>query len=103
MKNVDGTPNKGGSITHQADLTMTYKGHRERATFEVCDLGRTELIIGSTWLNKHNPEINWQTGDVQFTRCTRECGQRRKEWQKGKKIWRTADRWELMEYLYEKE
>ena len=103
VKNVDGTPNKGGSITHQADLTMTYKGHQERATFEVCDLGRTELIIGSTWLNKHNPEINWQTGDVQFTRCTRECGQRKKEWKEGKKIWRTADRWELMEYLYEKE
>ncbi|KIM59765.1 hypothetical protein SCLCIDRAFT_34921, partial [Scleroderma citrinum Foug A] len=28
------------------------------------NLGRTELIIGSTWLNKHNLEINWQTGEI---------------------------------------
>lgn len=39
VKNVDGTLNVGGAITHQADVTMSYQDHQERATFEVCNLG----------------------------------------------------------------
>jgi len=31
------------------------------------------LIIGYTWLHKHNPEVNWETGKVEMTRCPREC------------------------------
>ena len=38
--NVDGTLNHGGSITHEATLMMSHKGHKEKATFEVCDLGK---------------------------------------------------------------
>ena len=26
-----------------------------------------------TWLKKYNPEINWKTGNIWFTRCPREC------------------------------
>ena len=40
--------------------------------FEVCDLGKTDLI-GFTWLQKHNPEIDWRTREVQMTCCPREC------------------------------
>src|SRR6201999_3147011 len=28
---------------------------------------------GHTWLYCHNPEINWQTGEVAFTRCPHKC------------------------------
>ena len=65
--NVDGTLNHGGSITHEATLMMSHKGHKEKATFEVCDLGKCPLIIGFTWLHKHNPDINWRTGNIEFT------------------------------------
>ena len=34
---------------------------------------KSNLIIGYTWLHKHNPEINWETGKVEMTRCPREC------------------------------
>ena len=71
--NVDGTLNQGGSITEEVTLMFTHKGHKERAVFEVCDLGKATLIIGQPWLYKHNPEINWQTGEVKMTRCPREC------------------------------
>ena len=71
--NVDGTLNQGGSITHEVTLMLSHGGHKEKATFEVCDLGKSTVIIGYTWLQKHNPEINWKTGDVKFTRCPREC------------------------------
>ena len=71
--NVDGTLNKSGSINEEVDLVMTFNNHTEKATFAVCDLGDKTAIIGHTWLFLHNPEINWQTGDVQFTRCPPDC------------------------------
>ena len=71
--NVDGTPNLAGPITHQVSLFITIKGHREKATFEVCNLGKAFLILGLPWLRKHNPEIDWSNGEVKFTRCPREC------------------------------
>jgi len=27
------------------------------------------MILGYTWLKDHNPEVNWQTGEVQMNRC----------------------------------
>ena len=67
--NIDGSINRGGSITEEVTLILSYQGHKECAVFEVCDLGKSNLIIGYTWLHKHNPEINWETGKVEMTRC----------------------------------
>jgi len=58
VMNVDGTYNKGGDITHEVTCNIYYKGHRERAKFDVCNLGRTEVILGMPWLVVHNPEID---------------------------------------------
>jgi len=70
--NIDGSMNRGGSIT-EVTLILSYQGHKEHAVLEVCDLGKSNLIIGYTWLHKHNLEINWETGKVEMTRCPREC------------------------------
>jgi len=40
----------------------------------VCDLGRTEVILEIPWLTAHNPEINWEIGEVKITRCLSLCG-----------------------------
>jgi len=58
VKNVDGTVNSGGAITHQVECNVFYKGHMERMWMDVCDLGKTEVILGMPWLAAHNPEIN---------------------------------------------
>ena len=52
---------------------MEYLGHREELTAEVTNLGKNSLILGYTWLQKHNPAIDWQTGVIKFTRCPRSC------------------------------
>jgi len=65
--------NRGGSITEEVTLILSYQGHKEHAVFKVCNLGKSNLIIGYTWLHKHNLEINWETGKVEMTRCPREC------------------------------
>jgi len=58
VRNVDGTVNAGGAITHQVECNMFFKGHVERARMDVCNLGKTEVILGILWLVAHNPEID---------------------------------------------
>jgi len=67
--NIDVSVNRGGSIMEEVTLILSYQGHKECTVFEVCDLGKSNLIIGCTWLHKHNPEIDWETGKVEMTRC----------------------------------
>ena len=71
--NVDGTLNEAGSVSEVADLILRYKNHSERALFAVTSLGKQDLIMGHTWLHKHNPEINWITGEVKMSRCDGRC------------------------------
>ena len=59
--NMDGSPNEVGSITEIVDMILCYKGHTERTSFMVTSLGKQDIILRFTWLQEHNPEINWQT------------------------------------------
>jgi len=73
VRNVDGTNNSREAITHQVEVNMYYKSHVERIRIDVCDLGRTNIILGMLWLQAHNPEINWEIGKVKMTRCLPLC------------------------------
>jgi len=94
VKNVDGTKNSGGNITHQVEVNVFYKNHVERMRMDVCNLGKTEVILGIPWLQAHNPEINWETEEVKITRCPplwKESGSERRyrtekeDWKENKK------------------
>jgi hypothetical protein len=71
--NIDRSLNRGGSITEEVTLIMSYQGHQEKTVFEVCDLGKASLIMGYTWLCKHHPDIDWETEKVHMTCCPKEC------------------------------
>jgi len=86
VKNVDGTVNSGRAITYQVECNVFYKGHIERMRMDVCDLGKTEEILGMPWLAAHNPEINWETGEVKITRCPPLCGGKSQKSKKKKKV-----------------
>jgi len=58
VRNVNRTNNSGGAITHQVEANVYYKGHVERMRMDVCNLGKTEVILGMLWLQAHNLEIN---------------------------------------------
>ena len=45
VRNVDGMVNAGGAITHQVEYNMFFKGYVERARMDVCNLGKTEVIL----------------------------------------------------------
>ena len=78
VMNIDGTHNSG-DITHEVTCNIYYKGHKERVRFDVCSLGRTEVILGMPWLAAHNPEIDWEKGEVKLTRCLPWCGKNNEE------------------------
>ena len=67
IKNVNGTSNSRGNITHELECNVFYKGHSERLRMDVCDLGRTKMILGMPWLAAHNLEINWETREVKMS------------------------------------
>ena len=71
--NVDSSHNSAGDVTHTTTILMEYLRHREELTAEVTNLGKNLLILGYTWLQKHNPTIDWQTGVIKFTHCPRSC------------------------------
>jgi len=69
VKNIDGTSNSGGNITYELECNIFYRGHHERLRMDMCNLGRTKIILGMLWLAAHNPEINWEMGEVRMLRC----------------------------------
>jgi len=86
VRNVDRTNNSGGAIIHQVEANVYYKGHVERMRMDVCNLGKTEAILGMLWLQAHNPEINWKTGEVKMMRCPPLCGRRPREVKRVKRV-----------------
>jgi len=46
VRNVDRTNNSVEAITYQVEVNMYYKGHVERMRMDVCNLGKTEVILG---------------------------------------------------------
>jgi len=86
VRNVDGTNNSGGAIMHQVECNVFYKGHMERIRMDMCDLGKTEVILGMLWLAAHNPEINWETGEVKMMRCPSLCSGKSQKKEKVKRV-----------------
>jgi len=78
VRNVNGANNSVGAITHQVEVNMYYKSHVERIRMDVCDLGKTDVILGMLWLQAHNPKINWEIGEVKMTRYPPLCGRNTK-------------------------
>jgi len=69
--NADGT--KNGEVTKVTPLEIKINGYKEILEAAVMDLDGTDMFLGHNWLVKHNPEVNWRNGTIQFTRCPGNC------------------------------
>ena len=58
---------------HKVEVNMFYKGDVERVQMDVCELGKTDVILGMPWLTAHNPEIDWEKGEMRMMRCPLLC------------------------------
>jgi hypothetical protein len=71
--NIDSSANEVGEIREVAEVILRYDGHAEHAQFAVTQLGKQNMILGFTWLQEHNPEVDWQSQMVQMSWCPPQC------------------------------
>ena len=60
VRNVDGSPNKDGRITHYVQLQYEFGGKHFKEDFHITHLGDQRIILGMPWLESHNPLIDWR-------------------------------------------
>ena len=73
MLNVDGTGNQAGNITHFVSVIIKIGKHAEKLWCAATCLGKTLLILGHTWLRKHNLDVDWSSGKITLNKCPQEC------------------------------
>jgi Retroviral aspartyl protease len=56
--NVDGTPNKQGTITKYTLLDLTINGQTQTHNLLVTGLGKQKIILRYPWFKQTNPDIN---------------------------------------------
>ena len=54
VKNVNRMYNSRGAVTYQVEVNMYYKNHIKRIRIDVCDLEKTDIILGMLWLQVYN-------------------------------------------------
>jgi hypothetical protein len=58
--NVDGTPNKQGTIMKYTQLDLTINRQTRTHNLLVTWLGKQNIILGYPWFKQTNPDINWK-------------------------------------------
>ena len=101
VRNVDGSFNRERPIENTVEVNVYYKGHVERTEIDVIGGQKWGVILVMPWLERHNPEIDWKTGEVKMTRCPEECG---RQWRpvQGKLGWEKQKEEEAREGKEEK-
>ncbi len=62
---LDWRPIAPGSVTKIPDpLTVSVSHHLESMAFHLISSPELPLILGHPWLTRHNPHINWSSGEV---------------------------------------
>src|SRR5712675_3531147 len=64
VKNIDGTLNVAGNITHACVLLVSQGRKQVRTRFFVTNLGGDQFIFGYPWLAEFNPDINWPEATI---------------------------------------
>ena len=86
VRNVDRSFNREEPVENTVEVNIYYKGHTERTEIDVIGGQKRLVILGMPWLARHNPEIDWKTGEVKMTRYPEERG---RQWRpvQGKSGW----------------
>ena len=71
-KNVDGSLNLDGQITHYTWIRYKLGGTWVMERLNVTRLGAHDLIFGLPWFQFQNPQINWTTGRMSLPMSARD-------------------------------
>jgi hypothetical protein len=56
-----------GDLTHEVTLQLLIDQHLENVVFQVTKLGSVPMVLGKTWLRRHNPLIDWADNTITFS------------------------------------
>ena len=68
VRNIDNINNSAGAIIYQVEVNMYYKNHVKRIQIDICNLGKTDIILNMLWLQVHNLKINQEIGKISIMR-----------------------------------
>ncbi|TFY73337.1 hypothetical protein EWM64_g10675 [Hericium alpestre] len=77
--NVDNSENIMGWVHYSVNQNICIYAkdltsfHEETAEFYLVDIGDYDIILGTNWLQEHNPEIDWISHHVDMTHCPPSC------------------------------
>lgn len=75
--NTDGIANNSGYITKECRMFVQHENHVEWMWLMILNIRNSRVVLRHNWLVRHNPQINWRTGEVKLNSCPEEC----KKWQ----------------------
>ncbi len=64
VKNVNGTLNKAGAVTHMTMFKVRYQGKETCHKFLIADIGEDDIILGYPFFEGTNPNIDWTKGTI---------------------------------------
>jgi len=64
--NVDGTPNKAGTLKYYTDIVTRTGTKRTCLHYFLTDLGDNQVILGYPWFASAQPWINWEKGWINY-------------------------------------
>ena len=67
LRNIDGSANQAGKLTHFVRLKLDVGPHSETTEFLVTNLGPENVILGLPWLKRFNPSVDWDAGTLDFS------------------------------------
>jgi transposase InsO family protein len=65
---VDGSPLPDVD-SETVPLSLAFQQHHEEIVLDVVPSARHDIILGTPWLKRHNPSIDWITRVLRFERC----------------------------------
>ena len=65
---IDGRPLSSGSVTHKSEpIEVTFKDHSSYIIFNIIKIPSNLIILGLSWLEKHNLSIDWRLRTMTFS------------------------------------
>lgn len=83
-RNINGTINKDGDITHYVRTYILMEGQKIRTNLYITSLGKHDIILGLPWLTKHKAIADWGKGTLELpknpNKVTMEEAPNEEEW-----------------------
>ena len=64
---IDGSSISSGAVTHHTTpLSLSINAHSEDCSFHIIPIHKYDIVLGISWLRKHDPTITWSKNSIKF-------------------------------------